>query len=199
MGDTRAPRHMRADAQRNRARLLAAASAAFARAGVETSLDDIARDADVGSGTLYRHFSTREALVEAVLDDRYKALAAEAAKLQAEHSPQEALMAWLKLFVNHLMTYRGLAASVTTALHNETSPLHSACHVMRAAAYELVATAQRNGAVRDDIDASTILHLAASVAWASEQAPADRAGVEQMLAVFMDGLLCNSRVSRAVD
>ncbi|MEV1178722.1 helix-turn-helix domain-containing protein [Nonomuraea sp. NPDC049784] len=190
---------MRADAQRNRARLLAAASAAFARAGVETSLDDIARDADVGSGTLYRHFPTREALVEAVLDDRYEALAAEAAKLQVEHSPQEALLAWLKLFVNHLMTYRGLAASVTAALHNETSQSHSACHAMRAAAYEVVAMAQRSGAVRDDIDASTILHLAAGVAWAGEQSPAGRAGVGQMLAVLIDGLHCNSRLPRAPD
>jgi len=187
---------MRADAQRNRARLLAAASAAFARAGVETSLDDIARDADVGSGTLYRHFPTREALVEAVLDDRYATLAAEAVKLQAERSPQEALVAWLKLFVNHLMTYRGLAATVTTALYDETSPLHSACHAMRAAASELVATAQRNGAVRDDIDASTILRLTAGVAWAGEQAPADQAHVEHMLAVLVDGLLHDSGVAR---
>ncbi|MFG1966584.1 TetR/AcrR family transcriptional regulator [Nonomuraea sp. NPDC049028] len=198
MSDTRAPRAMRADAQRNRARLLAAASAAFARAGVEASLDDIARDADVGSGTLYRHFPTREALVEAVLDNRYQALATAATELQAERSPHEALAAWLKLFVDHLMTYRGLAATVTTALHNETPPSDSACHAMRAAAYELVATAQRDGAVRDDIDASTILRLAAGVAWAHEQAPADRAGIGQMLAVLMDGLLRDSRVPRAV-
>lgn len=196
MGDKRASRAMRADAQRNRERLLAAARAAFARAGVETSLDDIARDANVGSGTLYRHFPTREALVAAVLDDRYEALAAEAARLQAEHSPGEALVAWLKLFVNHLMTYRGLAASVATVLHDETSPLYSACHAMRAAAYELVATAQRGGAVRDDIDASQVLYLAAGVAWAGEQSAADRAGVEHMLAVLMDGLLCNGRVPR---
>ncbi|MEU7859949.1 hypothetical protein [Nonomuraea sp. NPDC049141] len=112
-----------------------------------------------------------------------------AAKLQTERSPQEALVAWLKLFVNHLMTYRGLAASVATALHDETSPLYSACRAMRAAASELVATAQRNGAVRDDIDTSTILRLAAGVAWATEQSPADPARVEQMLAVLTDGLL----------
>src|ERR1700738_4378345 len=94
-----AERPMRADARRNEQRLLAAASAAFGEHGTNTSLDDIARRAGVGIGTLYRHFATREALAEAVYRDQIEALCAQADELLTWPSPAEALAIWLRAVV----------------------------------------------------------------------------------------------------
>src|SRR5881227_1228774 len=100
---------MRADARRNYERLLAAARAAFAEHGVDASLDDIARSAGVGPGTLYRHFPTRHALLEAVLGDAQATLLAEAEKLATEPDPDAALLTWMRGLATHSRTFRGLA------------------------------------------------------------------------------------------
>src|SRR5439155_8286531 len=117
----------RADARRNYQRLLAAAGDAFVQHGVDTSLNDIARRAGVGAATLYRHFPTREALLEALLMDRLNELAAQARTFRETLSPHDALVAWLRVFTVHVTTYRGLSTPVKAALEDETSALFSSC------------------------------------------------------------------------
>src|SRR5215216_6625186 len=105
---------LRADARRNRDRLIAAAREAFAERGAEASLDDIARRAGVGPGTLYRHFPTRLTLIEAVYRDGVEALCAEARDLMSSPSPGEALATWLRSVLSYAGEKRGLATALMT-------------------------------------------------------------------------------------
>src|SRR5579863_691220 len=99
---TIAPRKPRTDAQRNRERILEVAKEAFTRSGANASLDDIAKEARVGAGTLYRHFPTRDALIEAVYRSEVEKLAEAELRLAATHPPLEALRAWMLLFIDHV-------------------------------------------------------------------------------------------------
>src|SRR5689334_18461894 len=145
-----APRRMRADARHNYALLLTAAAAAFAEHGPDAPLDDIARRAGVGIGTLYRHFPTRYALLEAVFLDSIEALGAEAEELLDAPSPGDALATWLRSLLVHNLTQRGLKEALMMAAGSE---LASSCKTqMRAAGAALLARAQQAGAVRPDIE-----------------------------------------------
>ena len=103
---------MRADARRNHDRLLAEARVAFARSGADASLEEIAHRAGVGSGTLYRHFPTREALLQAVIQDWTESMQAEAESFIGRGTPAEALHAWLRAYIAHATVFRGLAAAL---------------------------------------------------------------------------------------
>jgi len=175
----------RADARRNYERLLAAAGDAFVRYGVDASLNDVARRAGVGPATLYRHFPTREALLEALLTDRYDTLAERARTLLDSSSPREALVAWLHVFMAHVTTYRGLATPVKAALQDETSELFSSCHGMQAAWHELLVHAQKAGAVRADVDGSDVLRLVNAVAWATDGRPDE---ADRLLSLVLEGI-----------
>ena len=107
-GGEPAAKQVRADAARNRERLLEAAAAAFTERGADVPLEDIARGAGVGIGTLYRHFPTREALVEAVYRNEVSMLCARGDELLAEMPPDQALAEWMRLFVQHVATKRGM-------------------------------------------------------------------------------------------
>src|ERR1700760_4514190 len=107
-------RKPRADAQRNRERILEVAKAAFARSGANTSLDDIAKEAGVGAGTLYRHFPTREALLEAVYRTEVEKLAAAEQKFSESMLPVEALRAWMLLFVDYIAAKHIIAPALNT-------------------------------------------------------------------------------------
>ncbi|WP_309111514.1 helix-turn-helix domain-containing protein [Saccharothrix sp.] len=174
----------RADARRNHDLIVSVAAEAFAEHGVDTSLRDIARRAGVGIGTLYRHFPTREALVEALLRQRFDRLRARAEEL-ADQPPAEALARWLTDVATGSATYRGLPESVLAALRDETSELHGSCVAMRAAGAELLARAQEEGLVAAGVTPEEVLALAAGLAWAG-----DRSGiaVERLLALALDGL-----------
>src|SRR5215469_10965925 len=132
----------RADAQRNYARLLSAAMAAFTEHGADdTSLEEIARRAGVGIGTLYRHFPTRQALLEAVYRDQVEAMRARADELLAAVPPGEALFLWLRDLLEFGRTKRMLTRALLTTL-NKDSELMSACSsMMRGAATEILASA----------------------------------------------------------
>src|ERR1700749_3521018 len=104
-----APRKPRTDAQRNRERILEVAKEAFTRSGANTSLDDIAKQAGVGAGTLYRHFPTRDALLEAVYRVEVEKLAAAERELSVKLPPVEALRAWMLLFVDYIATKQLIA------------------------------------------------------------------------------------------
>jgi len=183
---TPAPRPMRADARHNYARLLGAAADAFAEHGPDAPLDDIARRAGVGIGTLYRHFPTRQALLEAVFLDSIQALGAEANALLDASSPGDALATWLRAVLAHNLTQRGLKEALMLTAGSETAAAYKA--QMREAGAALLARAQQAGTVRSDAEISDALRFVHAIALATEQAAegADRA--ERLLSLMLDGL-----------
>lgn len=181
-------RPMRADARRNYERLITTAKAAFREQGADASLDDIAKRAGVGPGTLYRHFPHRDALLAAVIGDSVDALHARARELLEADDPDEALAEWLRAAVAHAGTYRGLAASLMSSMYDEGSPLHASCEGMHAAGGQLLDRAQRLGRVRPEVNAADLFEIIAAVAWAGERAPAGRDAGERLLPLVLDGL-----------
>ena len=157
-------RKPRADAERNRLRLLEAAKAAFAAKGAGASLDEIARSAGVGAGTLYRHFPTRDALIEAVYRKESAQLIGSAALLSETRAPLAALRDWLVLFVDYLATKRDMAEALNS-LVGGVSDLQSASSIqVKQAISDLVGRAVRTGDIRQDVDPLDLLRALAGVA-----------------------------------
>jgi AcrR family transcriptional regulator len=187
--NTQPPRAQRADAKRNIERLLEAARDAIARDGPDASLDDIARDAGVGSGTLYRHFPTRVALLEALYRGEVERLCAEGDRLlDSDTEPGEALSEWLRAYVTVGAMKRGLMGPLTTAL-GQDSDLFATCKAMViTTGGRLVERAQEAAVIRDDVELTDILTLVSAIAHAGELTR-DRSGLsERLLAVAIDGL-----------
>jgi AcrR family transcriptional regulator len=178
-------RPQRADARRNAERLIAVAREAFQQDGVSAPLDDIARRAGVGPGTLYRHFPTRDALLAAVYRDDVAGIAARADELAAGLPPMEALTTWLREQLDYMPRKLGLGAAIKVMLGNDTDTMDWCRDTMRAAVGRLLEAAQREGLVRADIDAATLLRLVHGVGLASETEP-DRADL--MLSIVVSGL-----------
>jgi AcrR family transcriptional regulator len=160
---------MRADARKNRDHLLAVAGTAIAEQGVEVSLRDIARRADVGLATLIRHFPTREALLEALLRTSFDELTAKAGDLETSSSPQEALISWVRDCVAWTTEYRGVTVLMAAAIEDTESALHASCVTLRAAGARLLARAQEAGAARTDMDGTDLFALIAALAWLGDQ------------------------------
>ncbi|MGW4650932.1 SbtR family transcriptional regulator [Kitasatospora sp. NPDC004289] len=164
------PRAPRADAVRNRERLLEVAAEVVAEQGTQASLRDVARRAEVGLGTLYRHFPTREALLEALLHRRFRALAERADGLAGGGpAPELALREWLYEFTREAGAYQGLPATLVATLGDVGSPLHADCLAMREAAGRLLERAQRAGAVRSDVTPLDLYALSNALGWVSGQ------------------------------
>ncbi|MGW7278266.1 TetR/AcrR family transcriptional regulator [Streptomyces sp. NPDC054844] len=162
-------RAMRADARRNRERLLEVAAAAFAEHGEGASLDDVAKRAGVGTGTLYRHFPTRQALLEAAYLDRIEAIAARADLIAAERAPGEALLEWLNELAVGMLQVRGMKALLGTAVTAGGSAVDTACgDCVRGAAGRLVRAARDEGTLRRDVEPIEVLRLVHGVVTASE-------------------------------
>lgn len=153
-----------------------------AEQGADASLRDVARRAGVGLGTLYRHFPTREALLEALLRARFDELTTRADELETTSAAGDALVSWLRLFVACAHHYRGVTASMMAAIEDERSALHASCVTMRAAGARLLARAQADGTARGDIDGTDLIALAASLAWLSDQ-PATAARADHLFDV----------------
>jgi AcrR family transcriptional regulator len=157
-------RKPRADAERNRVRLLETAKAAFAEKGSGASLDEIARTAGVGAGTLYRHFPTRDALVAAVYRNETDQLVAAADRLAETHPPVAALREWLLLFVDYIATKHGMS-EVLNSVVGGTSDLYSASTAqVKQAIAKLVDRAVASGDIRLDLDPLDLLRALAGVA-----------------------------------
>ena len=157
-------RKPRADAQRNRDHLLAVAKAVFTRAGTEINLDDVAKQAGLGVGTLYRHFPTRDALVEAVYRAEIEGLAAAAARLSQAHAPLEALREWMLLFVDYIGT-KNLIAPALNAMVGGPSQLYATSReLVKAAIDSLVHRAVESGDIRSDLEPLDLLRALAGVA-----------------------------------
>jgi AcrR family transcriptional regulator len=186
--EVRVAQPQRVDARRNFDRLLEVAAQSFADHGTEASLRDIARQAGVGIGTLYRHFPTRDDLLEALLHTRFDRLRDLADGLLAAAEPFDALARWLGELVAGTGTYRGLPEAVLAALRDEQSQLHMSCEAMRAAGNRLLQRAQSAGTVRDDIVIGEVLALAAGLAWAGRNTAQPGDVAAKLLSVTLDGL-----------
>ncbi|WP_406233386.1 TetR/AcrR family transcriptional regulator [Nocardia sp. NBC_01009] len=186
--DGLAQRPMRADARRNYEQLLVAARTAFAEHGIDASLDDIARRAEVGNATLYRHFPTRQALLEAVHRDQIEALSEEARELLTAQAPGEALATWLRAVAAHGSTSRGLVAALTAALHNGGSDMSWCRETIFAAATALLTRARQSRAVRPDITAAQLLKLVNAIAFVTERELDGGEQAEQLISLVMDGI-----------
>ena len=159
-----AKRKPRADAQRNRDRILEVAKEAFTRSGADTSLDDIAREAGVGPGTLYRHFPTREELLGAVYHSEVEKLAAAERKFAQEVPPIEALRAWMLLFVDYIAAKK-IIAPVLNALVGDPKKVFEASHAqIWEAIRALVGRAIKSGDIRADLDPIDLLRALIGVA-----------------------------------
>jgi AcrR family transcriptional regulator len=177
------PRPKRADARRNYDKLVAAAREAFAEHGSAASLEDVARRAGVGIGTLYRHFPTRPALLEAVYVEEVEAMARSAADL-ADLEPWEALSTWLHQFVRYAATKRALVEELLAA--DPDSQVLGACRTaIRGAGDHLLERAQQAGVVRPDI---AFLDIGRMVGGIAVIPGADPEQIERILDVALDGM-----------
>ncbi|MEU7865866.1 helix-turn-helix domain-containing protein [Dactylosporangium sp. NPDC049140] len=179
----------RADARRNYERILAAASEAVAEKGAEASLDDIARRAGVGPGTLYRHFPTRQHLLDAVFHDRIVRLRDEAVRLLAEEpDPRAALGTWLRAFIEHLRVYRGLSDALKAIYDHGDQLMISSRDLLRWSVGTLLARAQEAGVVRTDIDPTDLLRLGHGAGTVCEPEPSGDERADRFVRLLMDGL-----------
>ncbi|MFM9608392.1 TetR/AcrR family transcriptional regulator [Streptomyces sp. V2] len=165
-------RKPRADAARNRVRILDTALRHFARYGAGTSLEAIARDAGVGPATLYRHFPTREALLAAALEAPAAELLAGREELRAVDDADEALRRWLLTLEKYFSTFTGLPAPVLAAMTHDGSPLSVSCQELLAVTDEFLAAAREHGTARPAVQGRDLFLAALFLAW-TEGAPVD--------------------------
>ena len=183
------PRALRSDAPRNYQRLLRAANEAFAEHGADdASLEEIARRAGVGIGTLYRHFPARQDLLEAVYRDQVEALRRRAVDLLQSPSPDEALALWLRALVDFGSTKRNLSSALLATLDKKSELLSSCGVAIRESATALLSRAQQSGTVRADASASDLLRIVHAISMAVERPPADDGKADRLLGLIVDGL-----------
>jgi AcrR family transcriptional regulator len=166
------PRKPRTDAQRNRERILEVAKQAFTRSGANASLDDIVKDAGVGAGTLYRHFPTRDALIEAVYRTEVEKLAAAEKKFSASLPPIEALRAWMLLFVDYIATKQIIGPALNSLVGGPSKLYEGSRAQVQGAIDALVKRAIKNGDMRRDLEPFDLLraligvsHVASGPDW----------------------------------
>ncbi|WP_405899556.1 TetR/AcrR family transcriptional regulator [Streptomyces sp. NBC_00727] len=181
-------RPMRADARRNHGRLLAAARTAFAEHGTDASLEDVARRAGVGIGTLYRHFPTRHALMSAVFQEAVTSLIIRSRELAEAERPCDALVEWLGAIVTHAGEYRGLAQALMSTCRDESSALARCNTPLREAGSALLGRAQSAGSVRPDVSIDDLMQLTNAIALAAEQSPDDPQLATRLLTLTLRGL-----------
>jgi AcrR family transcriptional regulator len=189
-GDAVAPvepdgaRPQRADAKRNRQLLLSAARTAFTEKGADASLEDIARRAGVGVGTLYRHFPNRQDLLEAVYVDEVEALCRSAEDFAGESS-WDAMVHWFNRFVDYVVTKRALVDEMLATVGRD-APVFRTCHeAIFTAGEPLLERAKADGTVRPDIEFVDVIRLVSGVTMIKSAEPDD---IRRVLAVALDGL-----------
>jgi AcrR family transcriptional regulator len=179
---------LRADAQRNYDRLLEAADAEFTERGATASLEDIAKRAGVGIGTLYRHFPTRDDLIAKMLETRTVAIIARGRGLLASRDPAAQLEQWLRELVEYVTTYRDLTGALAASYvaENDTQ-LCAGCDAITTTGAALLERAQKAGTIRRDAEIKEIILSAHAAAWIGEQTK-DPGAVDRLLGILFDGL-----------
>jgi AcrR family transcriptional regulator len=196
-GEPAAVRKLRADAERNRVRLLETAKAAFAEKGSAASLDEIARAAGVGAGTLYRHFPTRDALVAAVYRNETEQLVAAADRLAEKHAPVMALRGWLLLFVDYMATKHGMYEALNSIVGGPSDLYSASTAQVKQAMAKLVERAVGSGDVRLDLDPLDLLRALAGVANLSS-GPDGKQAAKRMVDILIAGIRTQARVVSAL-
>ena len=182
-----AGRKPRADAQRNRELLIEAAKTAFADAGATVSLDEIARRAGVGIGTLYRHFPTRDGIIEAVYRREVRQLADSATNLPASLPAGEALHRWMRLFVDYIATKKVIAPALSTIVSGAPDLYASSGVLITDAMTGLVTRAIASGDIRPDVDPGDLLRALVGFTYAAG-GPEWQASALRLIDILMDGL-----------
>jgi AcrR family transcriptional regulator len=182
-----APPRLRADAQRNRDGLLEVAVRAFSQDGPDVTLESIAKEAGVGIGTLYRHFPTREALVDAAYRGELARLCDSVDGLLAEQAPADALRAWMDLFLDYLTTKRGMADALRAVIASGGNPYAESRGRLLAALTTLLTAGGTAGSVRTDVLPEDVLATLSGVTLAAGD-PSQRDQAARMLDLLMAGL-----------
>ena len=189
-------RKPRADAVRNRERVLEAAKVVFSAGGAEASLEAVARAADVGIGTLYRHFPTREALFEAVYRREVQQLADLAEQLKHEAQPVDALRRWMHSIVTFVATKKGMSAALALVAYKNTELLSYSFDRLTRAVGGLLDRAVAAREIRDDISPEDVLRALVGMCYMHDQ-PGWQTSVLRLVDVFIDGLQIRSDRTRS--
>jgi AcrR family transcriptional regulator len=185
-----ARRPLRADAQRNYDKIVEAARVLFREKGADTSLDEIAKSAGVGPGTLYRHFPTRDALIDAVMKDWSDRVHADAGEvLAAGLGTRETLTTWLDRLVEHMSRYQGAPAKFASALDDTGTPMHHKCTALVAANKIVFDDLDAQGALRTGVDPRDVVRMVTGIAAAAEKSGLGHESATPMLAIVADGVL----------
>lgn len=179
---------LRADARRNRDALIAKAREIFATGDFDLRFDDFAKLAGVGTGTLYRHFPTREALAEAVYREEIIRMCDRARELRAALPAEQALTTFLHGFVDHLHTQRGLARTLATLMTTGSGALAEGDQAVGRAVADLLAAAVEDGAIRDDVGAGAVMMALCGICAGHHDDPGWRADAESVVTLVLDGL-----------
>src|SRR5690348_7865580 len=171
-------RAQRADASRNRERLVEVASEVFAASGVDASLEKIAKQAGVGIGTLYRHYPTRDALVEAVYRHNVHLLCERADELSATLPPDQALAEWMQSFVAYVGSKRGLAPYLKSVVSADSDLFESTLARVRETVTRLLDAAETAGTIRPGTDGMGLLRALSGVCLMSDQPEAGQSGCD---------------------
>jgi AcrR family transcriptional regulator len=179
-------RKPRTDAQRNRERILEVAKEAFTRSGANASLDDVAKEAGVGAGTLYRHFPTRDALIEAVYRTEVEKLAAAERKFAESMPPIEALRAWMLLFVDYIAAKQIIAPALNTFVGGPSKLYESSRAQIQGAIDALVKRAIKSGDIRKDLDPFDLLRALIGVSYVASS-PDWRQSAKRLVDILITG------------
>ncbi|MFC4588943.1 TetR/AcrR family transcriptional regulator [Sphaerisporangium corydalis] len=180
-------RPLRADARRNRDRLLEVAVRAFSEEGADVTLDAIAKSAGVGIGTLYRHFPTREALIEATYRNELTRLCDAVGELLATMPPDEAVRMWMDRFVEYMTTKRGMADALRAVIASGVNPFAQSRDMLVGAITTLLDAGAAAGTVRADVEPGDVLTSLSGVSLAAGE-PSQRDQAGRILDLLMDAL-----------
>ena len=181
---------MRADAKRNYDRIVEVAREVFREQGYDASLDEVAKRAGVGPGTLYRHFPKRENLLDAIMQSWVDRVTETADKALAhEGSDRDLLVNWFEEYVALISQHKGGPAKLTSAMGDPDSPIRTKCQVLADANGRVLQRLREDGAVRDDVEPIQVCRLIGGVATVADQGDLDATAVRPLIEVVADGLL----------
>jgi AcrR family transcriptional regulator len=183
-------RPLRADAQRNYDKIIETARRLFRERGSACTLDEIAKRAGVGPGTLYRHFPTRDDLIDAVMREWAEQVQADAqAVIDAGEPARATLTAWFSRFLDNVGIYQGAAAKVMSAMDDPSSPIYRKCRVLAAANRQVLESEQVRPALREGVDPGQVMRLVSGISISIDQTGLDPSQAEPMLRIVLDGVL----------